>query len=46
MGKKRKLKKPKLVKSIEHPIYKTRIKVIGIGGGGSSIVSERKPSRL
>ena len=25
---------------IEPPIYKTRIKIIGIGGGGSSIVSE------
>ena len=27
-------------KPIEPPIYKTRIKIIGIGGGGSSIVSE------
>jgi len=35
-----KLKKPKLEKSLEPSVYKTRIKVIGIGGGGSSIVSE------
>ena len=31
---------PKLAKPTEPPIYKTKIKVIGIGGGGSSIVSE------
>ena len=33
-------REPKLAKPIEPPIYKARIKVIGIGGGGSSIVSE------
>ncbi len=38
--KKVKPKKPNLVKPIEPSIYKSRIKVIGIGGGGSSIVSE------
>jgi len=38
--KKVKPKKPNLVKPIEPSVYKTRIKVIGIGGGGSSIVSE------
>ena len=31
---------PKLVKQIEPTIYKTKIKILGIGGGGSSIVSE------
>jgi cell division protein FtsZ len=33
----KKLKKPSFLKE---PFYKTKIKVIGIGGGGSSIVSE------
>ena len=41
--KKVKPKKPNLVKPIEPPVYKTKIKVIGIGGGGSSIVSEIAP---
>ena len=40
MGKKRKIKKPKSVRPTEPGAYKTRIKVIGIGEGGSSIVSE------
>ena len=44
MGKKRKIKKPKLTKPTEPPIYKTKIKVIGIGGGGSLIVSEIAPA--
>jgi len=35
--------KPKLVKPMELPVSKTKIKVIGIGGGGSSIISEMAP---
>lgn len=38
--KKVKQKPPSLIKPIEPAAYKARIKVIGIGGGGSSIVSE------
>lgn len=38
--KKAKQKPSSLVKPIEPAAYKARIKVIGIGGGGSSIVSE------
>ena len=38
--KKTKQKPPSLTKPIEPAAYKARIKVIGIGGGGSSIVSE------
>ena len=36
-------KKPELVKQIESSIYKLRVKIIGIGGGGSSIISEIAP---
>ena len=31
-------------KPLEEPIYKAKIKVIGIGGGGSSIISEIAPN--
>lgn len=43
MAKKKKLMKPKLAKATKSFIYETRIKIVGIGGGGSSIVSEIAP---